>query len=242
MIYNSVSVKQILSKLYRDLKPNNTSWESDAIEWIGEALSFIGVTHGFVEKVVELKVKDNRTPLPADFYTLKAVYYEDTLLPYGRPSAKGHDIDEAIYIAPKDQVLEHSNFQMTRYGSRLYKNINPDGEYYTIVPGYIQTSFEKGTIHIVYDGWDVDEDGFPMIPDSPFYSSAIQWYIIRQMMLGGYKHPVPDFTFQYVDAKWEQDCLRAQNDGMYPSEDRVRRFNEMWVNLMPTISHNFNKK
>jgi hypothetical protein len=131
---------------------------------------------------------------------------------------------------------------MTRYGSRLYTTSNPDGDYYTLVPNYIQTSFETGTITLIYDGWDTDEEGYPNIPDTPYYTSAIQWYIIRQMMLGGYKHPVADFTFQYVDAKWEQACLRAQNDGLMPSEDKVRRFNEMWVNIVPPISHNFNKE
>ncbi|NCC41889.1 MAG: hypothetical protein EOM21_21265, partial [Gammaproteobacteria bacterium] len=157
MIYNSVSVKQILSKLYRDLRPNNTNWEADAIEWIGEALSFIGITHGFKEKQLDLVVKDNRTLLPSDFYTLKAVYYGDTRLPLGNPSAQGYNIDEAIYIAPKDQVLEQSNFNTTRYGSRLYNSNSADGEYYTLIPNYIQTSFESGTITIIYDGWDTDE-------------------------------------------------------------------------------------
>ena len=48
MIYKTISIKALLSKIYRDLKPNNSNWEADAFEWIGEALSFIGTNQGFI--------------------------------------------------------------------------------------------------------------------------------------------------------------------------------------------------
>lgn len=240
MIYNTISIKSLLSKIYRDLKPNNSNWESEAIEWAGEALSFIGTNQGFVTKKKTLKVKDYRTLLPYDFYTLQAVYYGDNQLPYGGNPQNNSYIDEAIYIAAKDQVLESNNFQMTRYGSKLYTSTNSGEDYYIIVPNYIQTSFETGDIEILYNAWPLDADGLPEIPDTPYYTTALQWYVLRQMILGGYEHPNKEFTFSFVDTQWKHYCLAAQNDAVFPSEDKVRRFNEMWVSLVPSDSYNFN--
>lgn len=239
MIYNTISIKALLSKIYRDLKPNNTNWEADAFEWVGEALSFIGTTSGFVKKEITLKVKDYRALLPSDFYTLHSVYYNDVKLPYGSQQ-NTINTDEAIYIAAKDEVLASSNFQMTRYGSRLYNKDNQNGDYYFIVPNYINTSFETGEIKILYDSWPTDKDGYPEIPDTPYYTTAIQWYILRQMILGGYEHPNKEFTFSFVDTQWKHYCVAAQNDSIYPSEDKIRKFNEMWVNLVPNSNTDFN--
>lgn len=240
MIYNTISIKTVLSKIYRDLKPNTTNWEADAIEWIGEALSFIGTNQSFVTKKTTLKIKDYRTLLPYDFYTLQAVYYNDKQLQYKGNIENNVYIDEAIYIAAKDQILESNNFQVTRYGSRLYNTTNSEEDYYIIVPNYIQTSFETGEIDILYNAWPLDSEGLPEIPDTPYYTTALQWYVLRQMILGGYEHPNKEFSFSFVDAQWKHYCLAAQNDAIYPSEDKIKRFNEMWVSLIPSESYNFN--
>ncbi len=237
MIYNTISIKYFLSKIYRDLKPSYTNWEADVIEWAGEALSFIGANQGFITKEFTLNVKNHRTPLPNGFYTLLHVFYEDKKLPYGKASSSVND--DAVYISAKTEVLENNNFQMTRYGSRLYNPHN--SEYYILNPNYIQTSFETGTIDVICEVWDTDEEGLPKIPDSPYYMEALQWYILRQFSLGGNKHPNPEFTFTFLDYRWEKACAAAQNDAMYPSEDKVRKFNDMWVNFIAPVEYNEEK-
>jgi hypothetical protein len=240
MIYNLVSSKRILSKIYRDLKPRNSNWEADAIEWIGEALSFIGYQAAFVKRRVTLTVKDYRVPFPKDFYNLIAVYYEDNKLPFGGDIVNAEPyLDEAIYIAAKTEVLESTNFTVTRYGSRLYNTGSSDYNYYTINPGYIQTSFETDDIELVYNAWPVDKEGLPLIPDSPYYSQAIEWYVMRQMSLQGYEFPNKEFTFTFLDQQWKHYCVSAGNDAAFPNPDKAQRFMDMWVHLIPDINIDF---
>ena len=34
----TISSQAVIAKVYRDFRPNNSSWTSDAIEWIGEGI------------------------------------------------------------------------------------------------------------------------------------------------------------------------------------------------------------
>ena len=41
-IYKTISSQALIRKVLRDLRPTNTNWLDDAVEWIGEALEHIG--------------------------------------------------------------------------------------------------------------------------------------------------------------------------------------------------------
>lgn len=232
MIYNTISCKAILGKIYRDLKPNMSGWEADAVEWIGEALDFIGYHAAFIKKTKALAIKDFRSPLPADFYNLIGIYYNGIKLPYGSNlTSEGQYLDDT-YISAKTEVLESSNSGMTRYGSRLYNTTgNSDTDYYILNPNYIITSFETGKIQLKYNAWPTDKDGLPNVPDNIYYKQALEWYVIRQLIMGGYKHPI--FSYEFADMKWQHYCIAAQNDVAMPTPDQAERFRNMWVRMIP---------
>jgi hypothetical protein len=75
MVYKNISSKAVLAKIYRDFKPGYSGWEADAIEWIGEALDYIGCCSGFEMHSEDAQVKNHRAALPANFYTLRGVDY-----------------------------------------------------------------------------------------------------------------------------------------------------------------------
>lgn len=58
-----VSIDRVFSKLGRELKGTDLN-ETDVIEWIGDALSFLEVPQILVEDVKFLKVKDYHTDMP----------------------------------------------------------------------------------------------------------------------------------------------------------------------------------
>ena len=71
------SVNRILSKIYRDLK-GITLNESDAIEWIGEALEFLNVFEVQEQAVLFMEVKNYETDLPTGFQmVLQIAKYND---------------------------------------------------------------------------------------------------------------------------------------------------------------------
>ena len=50
MVYNTTSIKEVIAKIFRDFRPEQSNWIHDAYEWIGEALEYIGAGPNVIEK------------------------------------------------------------------------------------------------------------------------------------------------------------------------------------------------
>ena len=72
-IYKHVSSKEIVRKVFRDIKPATADFVHDAIEWIGEALEHIGASAQLCRKQCVLDIKDHRACLPGDLYYINQV-------------------------------------------------------------------------------------------------------------------------------------------------------------------------
>ncbi len=243
MNYKHVSSKQVIAKLYRDLKPSGSSWTSDALEWIGEALDFIGY-HGIFDHVsTELIVVDHKAEIPCDLYQLIQVEYEGTGLVYGTDTTgytadtrttSAYPANTSVYttaVAETNPTDDHSSPSFT---VKFTKDRRVSSEYYLINNGYIVTSFEDGTIKLHYTAYPTDSEGFPLVPDNIYVKQALEWYIIRQMMMGGYVHPV--FDWGVADQKWGHYCVAAQNDLAFPSIDKMETMKNMFLRMVPMVN------
>jgi len=67
-IYKHVSSKEIVRKVFRDIKPATADFVHDAIEWMGEALEHIGAAPQLCRKQCVLDIKNHRACLPGDLY------------------------------------------------------------------------------------------------------------------------------------------------------------------------------
>lgn len=248
MIYKTISSRAVIQKVFRDLKPNDSSWTNDAIEWIGEALDFIGFHAGFEKRVTTLEVENFRAAIPCDLYQLMAVEYEGRPLPFGT-DLTAYDTNRTTLMSPNGSsgvstvarfettpgVVQNSpTGESTFAQTKTVSDRKYSGDYYVINPNYIVTSFEAGTIKLHYDGYPVDECGYPMVPDNIYYKQALEWYIIRQMLMGGYRNE--NFNWQVADQEWKKYCVAAQNDAAYPSIDKMETFKNMWVRMIPNIN------
>lgn len=72
-IYKTVSSKEIVRKVMRDINPEGGDWTHDAIEWMGEALEHIGASAQMETKVCTLYIKDHKCTLPADLHYVEQV-------------------------------------------------------------------------------------------------------------------------------------------------------------------------
>lgn len=72
-IYKNVSSKEIIRKVFRDIKPRTADFVHDAIEWIGEALEHIGSAPQLCQKQVVIDIKDHKGCLPGDLYYINQV-------------------------------------------------------------------------------------------------------------------------------------------------------------------------
>ena len=72
-IYKHVSSKEIIRKVFRDLKPATANWIHDSIEWIGEALEHIGASSQLCQKQCVIDINNYTGKLPSDLYYINQV-------------------------------------------------------------------------------------------------------------------------------------------------------------------------
>ena len=242
MNYRHVSTKEVIAKVFRDLKPGNASWTMDAVEWIGEALDFIGYHGVFDHKAKELTVANHKAEIPCDLYQLIQVAHNDCALVYGTDTT-GYVADHrvatpsagnGVYTTAVGQTNPTDDHSSPAFTLKFTKNSSSSNDYYLVNGGYIVTSFEDGKITLYYTAYLTDTDGFPLVPDNIYVKQALEWYIIRQMMMGGYVHPV--FNWQVADDKWGHYCVAAQNDLSFPSIDKMETMKNMFVRMVPNIN------
>ena len=80
-IYKHVSGKEIIRKVFRDLKPSNANWMHDAVEWMGEALEHIGASTQLCKKQVVIPINNFRGNLPGDLYYINQVAVNTCISP-----------------------------------------------------------------------------------------------------------------------------------------------------------------
>ncbi len=80
-IYKHVSSKEIIRKVFRDIKPSTADFVHDAIEWIGEALEHIGAAPQLCRKQCVIDIKDHKGCLPGDLYYINQVAVNSCVSP-----------------------------------------------------------------------------------------------------------------------------------------------------------------
>ncbi len=213
--YRTISCKAVIAKVYRDLRLNDANRELDMIEWIGEALEFIGSGVTFKQKATTLQIQDHKAILPNDLVNIQQIKYQNENNPYHKPlKYNPKSFPEALHDVERPQ----------------WKDIRKES--YTYNDNYLYTDFEEGEVLFSYIGIATDSDGYPMIPDNQYFKEALFWYIFKQLLLGGYRHHARiDYDFAYE--KWRYFASNAKNEAMYPDIGEYQRFLEIWVGLVP---------
>lgn len=248
MVYKFTSAKAVIAKIYRDFRPNISGWEQSALEWIGEAMSSIGHSATLYKKSTgnegcddAITILNHRAKLPCDLVNLQAVEYNGRKLPYGG-DLTGYGLTQStrsteIY-SNKTNIETDIIPGLSASTERLVDAaIGPEEtitDYYLINPNYIQTSFSSGHIKLHYEAYPVCPDGFPLIPDEYNHLTALTWYVVSMLFLLGYQNQVIDYN--QARQNWFEYRILARNKAAFPSIDKMERFRNMWVRLIPLNS------
>ncbi len=227
----TISAKAVIGKVLRDVRPASKSFEYDAMQWIGEAIEFIGHHAGFVPQTETLTVTDNRALLPCNYYLVrpKGVRYNGVPLVYGYNGGAYEPDSAPTYIS---QLNVDGDTSITeKYGRPVEASHRASDEYYMLNNNYIITSFESGEITMKFWAFPVGEDGFPFIPDNIYYKEALMWYVISKLIMGGMRHPI--FSYDFAYNKWLTYCSSAANDIAFPTPDQMDKFTANWARLIP---------
>lgn len=237
-ISKMVSCNEVIAKISRVFKPQGSSWIKESIEDIGWAIQGIGYHMGFEKQSTPypyLRVRNHRVEIPCNVQRIIAV---EMLCPHS--NSKNILNPDGTTPFPQDEDLKCNNFKSvklplgsdtTSYGlvdsnSPRTTQISPNAPYYNVNPDFIVTSFCDGIIKLHTVSFSVDSNGYPRIVDDFDYKTAIEWYLVAQMILKGYKHP--EVSYKDAIGYWEIHRLRAENAGKLLSLDGADRFNAGW--------------
>lgn len=249
MVYKSVSIKEVFSRIARNTGGNIPSeYFEYFLEWIPEAMGKMKTKYRLQLVSEDVEIINHTAKLPCGFESLSAVTYNNRRLREGgdERDVLALDIPDSASNAWINDQLQNSiisnedddstittTFDITYKGETMtkYENKESLNHWYRINLGYIQTSFEEGCIKLHYYKYPVDEDGYPLIPDNEHYKTALYWYCLMMMIGAGYDHKI--FKYSDCEQRWEQTAARARNSITFPNIDRMERIKQVWTALIP---------
>jgi hypothetical protein len=163
--------------------------------------------------------------------------YEEQKAAYDAAPVTPTSIREAIQVQIDRTLLKITDAIQSNKPSISKSSQYPD--YYNVDLDVIKTSFSEGEVNLLYIGFKLDENGFPMVRDEFNYKQAVKFYILWMLISSGYKH----HTYSADDAMklWEMYRYRAKNQAKHVTLDGQDRFMKMWTRYRfdQTFSGNF---
>lgn len=120
----------------------------------------------------------------------------------------------------------------------LYTNIDVNDYYnensYTINGMSIDTSFPSGWVEIAYDAVQVDEEGFPMIPDDAAFKEAYKYFLLKQTAEPAYfRGTVQRGVYQAIEQKYYAYAGAAFNSLTMLSPDQYESMSNTLMRIVP---------
>ena len=149
-----ISIKVIVDRLMRNPLMADIELEA-AIDYAIQFMELVGNSNLFINKSYDSKFSKYRCKLPDDFVS------EINISVNGVPVRTSGDSNMQFANEQIDSSLKAQSLDIT----------------YSINKDFIFLSKEDGTINIVYNAINIDEEGFPMIQSDAKTTSALEAYI-----------------------------------------------------------------
>lgn len=211
-----ISIKQILDDSLDHPLLKDISLER-AINHAIHFIRTVGMPRAFNEKTELVDIKDYRGLLPCDLESIIQV--------------RTHNECNKTY-----EVFRYStdNFHMSNSKQDSYDLT------YKVQGSVIYTSMKEGTIEISYRAITVDDDGYPMIPDSSEYINALELYIKKKCFTVLFDTgKITPQVYNQVCQDYAWAVGQAQSDLVRLSIDEMQSFTNSWNTLVTrTTEHN----
>lgn len=242
MIYESVSIENVISKVIRDTKIADSSAIMELYEVIPEAMGMMRTHFELQQTYVDLCVHFHKAKLPAGLLVMPAVEYCGCRLPWSNNSRP----------IPVKRVYPVTIDGTTVFQSHIVEATNPvtgnkfisytideilsmpchSRDYYWIDMGFINTTFSEGNIRVHYKRAHMDENGNLLIPDNSFYKEAL-YYWCRAKLIGMGVFDDKVIGEEKCMFRWELNAARAVSEIDYPTEDQMQAIVANQVRLVP---------
>lgn len=205
--YRNISSQAVVYDVTRLFRESN--WYEDVTHIILGGIQRIGLNLSTIDAHTPddslIAVSNHRALPPCDMEELTMIDYDGNRLCYNR--------DKTMLALSCDDFT----WNKTNYGN-----------WYTFTKdGKIRTSFESGNIKVFYKKFQMDDDGFYLIPDEYYYKSALRFHIIQELILEGYKMNISGMSFDYAEDKADRYATKARSRHNQMSRDKLEAFASM---------------
>lgn len=204
-----ISIKVILDNILDHPLLKDVTLER-AINHTVNFIKIVGCPKLFKDKVAIISIEDYRGLLP-------------------------DDCNEIIQIRT---ATENNNNRTFRYSTDTFHlsedKVNHNDLTYKIQGNVIYTSMKNGDIEIAYNAIQVDDCGFPIVPNNSSFTRALELYIKKYYFtilfdLG----KIPGTVYNNTLQEYAWAVGQAQSDLIRPSIDQMKSITNMWNKLLP---------
>jgi hypothetical protein len=207
------SIKEIIEKLFRDNGYTTQVDFYDAAVWAGEALDLVGVPMSLDDKIATIEIEDHRGKMPCGWVYIQGTRDADTKQPYRYESSSFFHTCHTT-----DSPDLRCNTDLT----------------YKVNDGYFFSAKKDGKVEIAYKGYATDDDGFPLIPDTTRFKTAVAAYIRMKIdyieMRKGKLNPN---IYQMSEQEWLFYVNSAATEARMPSIDQMESLKNQMLRLIP---------
>lgn len=224
MNYSSVSIKDVIGRVIRNTRLQDSSYIEDMGEWIPEAMGYMRTKVNLALRSADIDIEFHKGRLPCGIRSLLAVSYGGARMAHYNGARTYGDVSQ--------RKLDNSTFgtllvnRATPGGGniveselyQLYQSAAAGHTYYSEMD-WLNTSVQDGKVRAYYMAMPVDNEGYPLIPDNENYKEALYWYVRGKMIGAGFIDRV--YSVTHCDDKFEKHAGRAIGQIRYPSVDQV---------------------
>lgn len=219
---NYKSIADLMWKILKNPLASDLVYDECA-EYVVEYIRLLGAPMAYEQKIFFGELSDYKLAIPCDIIRLDGVRINNC------NSQKAMRESTNIYHVDPN---EHNNNKSSEFTYKLQK-------------GILFASIKEGTVEIAYKGLQLDDKGYPLIPDNPAVMLAAEYYVLSR-----YLEPlwlmgkITDKAFEYIQQKRYFYVPSSFNSLQMPNEDNMESImNSINRIILDTNSHkNFFKQ
>lgn len=239
MIYQSCSIDEVIGRIIRNTRVQDTTYIIDMHEWIPEAMDLMRTQQQYSPSYEDVHIKFHKGKLPCGLVYIEAVEWCGVRLPYGNSVKNiktsqqiGQSSTPDVFISvPYKEQLPDGNYIYTSDIIAAQSLPESKDHYYQTELGRILTSFECGTVRIHFVCTPTDSRGLPLIPDHGDYKEALYWYNRAKMIESGFNDKI--MRWEQCMERFEKHAAIAVTDIEYPSLDQMQHRVNTGVRFIP---------
>lgn len=198
------SIRVVMDEILRHPMLQGISLET-AVDYTVEFMRIVQCPAIFTEKCIKVEIDKYKGLLPDDFF-------------------------EIIQVRGANRTFRHSTNSFHMSEDKAFFDINPT---YKIQGDYIYTSLEEGEIEIAYTAIEIDDCGFPLIPDNSKFIRALKAYIKKEWFTILFDMgKVNQASFQNAQQEYAWAVGACESEFQKMSLDKAESFYNSWRTML----------